>query len=150
MAQECSLAKVSLGNCGAQVDLQRRAQERRERKCSRKKKEILYRGAAKRRTVGWKKCVADDNHVEAGVKKYFNIGEVTIRAPEKAEDVCPPPARRVKIMDNLGPQGSGRKLLAIFGFAIVAIISNNVTLSETKIRLNNGITRRHGKILPSL
>jgi hypothetical protein len=83
----------------------------------------------KRRTVGWKKCAADDNHVETGVKKYFNIGEVTVRAPGKAEDVCPPPARRVKIMDTLGPQGSGRKLLAIFGLEIVAIVSNNVTFA---------------------
>jgi hypothetical protein len=151
MAQECSLEKMSSGSCGAQAEvLQRRAGERRERKCSRKKKEILYRGAAKRRTVGWKKCVTDDNHVETRVKKYFNTGEVTVRAPGKAEDVCPPPTRRVKIMDNLGPQGSGRKLLAIFGFAIVAIVSNNVTLSERKIRLNSGIKRRHEKISESL
>ena len=78
--------------------MQRKAEVRRERKCSRRKKEILYRGAAKRRTVGWKKCVEDDNHVEAGVKKYFNIGEVMVRAPEKAEDVCPPLARRVNVV----------------------------------------------------
>ena len=93
MARECSLEKMSSGSCGAQEEvLQRKAGERHERKCSRKKKEILYRGAAKRRTVGWKKCAADDNLMETGVKKYFNIGEVTVRAPEKAEDVCPPPA----------------------------------------------------------
>ena len=86
----------------------------------------------KRRTVGWKRSVADDNHVETRVKKYFNIGEVTVRAPGKAEDVCPPLARRVKIMGNLGPQGSGRRLLAILGLAIVAIVSNNVTLAGEK------------------
>ena len=146
MAQECSLEKMSSGSCGAQEEVsQMKAGERRERKCSRKKKEILYRGAVKRRTVGWKKCAADDNHVETGEKKYFNIGGVTVRAPGKAEDVCPPPARRVKIMDNLGPQGSGRKLLVIFGLAIVAIVSNNVTLAEEKSRLNNFIKRRHKK-----
>ena len=140
MAQECSLEKISSGSCGAQEEvLQRRAGERRERKCLRKKKGILYRGAAKRRNVGWKNCAADDNHVETGVKKYFNTGEVTVRAPGKAEDVCPPPARRVKIMDKLGPQGSGRRLLAIYGLAIVAIVSNNVTLAEEKIRLNSFI-----------
>jgi hypothetical protein len=33
-------------------NLQMRAGERRERKCSRRKKKILYRGAVKRRTVG--------------------------------------------------------------------------------------------------
>ena len=91
-----------------------RVGERRERKCSRRKKEILYRGAAKRQTVGWKKCVEDDNYVEVGVKKYFHIGKVTVRAPEKAEDVCPPLARRVKIVDQLGPQGSGRRPVANF------------------------------------
>ena len=66
-------AGVQLEGSGAQGTmgrkrrlLQRRAGERRERKCSRKKKGILYRGAAKRRTVGWKKCAADDDHVEQG------------------------------------------------------------------------------------
>ena len=106
MAQECSLEKMSSGSCGAQEEvLQRRAGERRERKCSRKKKEILYRGAAKRRTVGWKKCVTDDNHVDTRVKKYFNTGEVTVRAPGKAEDVCPPLARRVNVVETMDPQG---------------------------------------------
>lgn len=46
--------------------LQRRAGERRERKCWRKTMKTLNRGAAKRRTVGWKKCAADDVHVEQG------------------------------------------------------------------------------------
>ena len=112
--------------------MQRRAEVRRERKCSRRKKEILYRGAVKRRTVGWKRSVADDNHVETRVKKYFNTREVTVRAPGKAEDVCPPLARRVKIMSNLGPQGSGRGLIAISGLTIVAIVSNNVNLEGEK------------------
>jgi hypothetical protein len=68
MAQECSSREVELRELwGARGDfLQRRAEERRERKCWRKKKGTLNRGAAKRRTVGWKKCAADDVHVEQG------------------------------------------------------------------------------------
>jgi hypothetical protein len=68
----------------------------------------------KRRTVGWKKCVTDDNHVETRVKKYFNTGEVTERVPEKLENMCPPLARRVNQMRNLDPQGSERSGFRMF------------------------------------
>ena len=66
-----------------------KAEERRERKCSTKKKGILYRGAVKRRTVGWKKCAAYDNHVETGVKKYFNIGKLRFVRQDKRRTCVP-------------------------------------------------------------
>jgi hypothetical protein len=85
MARECKAWRIG----EVQEDLRRRVQQRRERRCPRRKKEILYRGAAKRRTIGSKNASQMISHVEARVKKYFNIEELWYVRQEKRRTCVP-------------------------------------------------------------